>query len=392
MATSAKVNPDVLRWARERAGLSLADLAERVAKGRGERVQGWESGKDSPTFEQARKLANTLRVPFAYLFFSAIPELRDEETLPDFRTVGNRPAEISPDLRDVIADVTRKQHWLEEYREQVQADPVNFVGACDVDSEMRVAVECIEAALGPSESLRKQVDSTAAYVTKLVDQCELAGVLVVRSSIVGSNTRRVLDPDEFRGFAVADALAPAIFVNTADIDEAQAFTILHEIAHLAIGASGISSAPVTVPETPGPREEEFCNRVAAEFLVPSGEFLATWSPGSDLHSNIRNSSTRFRASQMVIARRALELGLITDSVYWPFVRERLNQWRARKEKQKNSPGAPPPAILIASRNGKRFANLVVSEARCGRLLYRDAAKILNVRPRHIDELAENGSV
>lgn len=385
--TDAGVNAAMLRWARERAGLSLGELRERIEQAWAGKLADWEAGQGGPTFEQARTLSALLRTPLGYLFLETPPA--DDVELPDLRTVGNERRSMSADLREVIMDAERKQAWLREHREDHGAPRVGLVGCAKASDDARTVATCLERALGLSPDDRARSKTPEDFLRRLVDGIEDAGVVVLRSGQVGGSTRRPLDVEEFRGFALVDELAPVVFVNTQDVPPAQIFTLVHELAHLAIAVEGISNAPVVKDGAVRLRaEEELCNRVAAELLLPQQEFEAAWDPGLSLVDNAGKLAKRFKLSRMVVARRAFDAGLVSAKAYWPFMRRQLDEARARKDEQREREGGPDFFTLVKVRNGKAFTAEVVRAVRAGELLYRDAARLLGVRPSHVDRLGD----
>ena len=381
-----RINPEMLRWARARAGMEVDELAEAL-KLEPKKVKSWEAGTSKPTFEQARKASAAMRVPFGFLFFPRPPV--ETDPLPDLRTVGDHPTPPSSDLRDVVRLARRRQDWLRAHRRREGWEKVPLVNACRRDDTPIEIADCLRTHLGVTAEVRAEASSCDDYMRSLVGLAEQAGVIVYRSATVGNNTHRSLDVHDFRGFALVDDLAPLIFVNTKDAPPARIFTLVHELAHLALGIAGVSNSPVADEAAPPLRQEELlCNAVAAEFLVPAEEFRLSWDVGAELARNASDLARDFRVSQLVVARRALDLGLISPQLFWPFARARLKLAADKREKQAESPGGPPPLTLARSRNGERFTQLVVRAARAGELLYRDAADILGVRPKHIDALVE----
>lgn len=383
----AGVNAAMLRWARERAGLSLGDLRERIEQAWADKLADWEAGLGGPTFEQARTLSSLLRAPLGYLFLAAPPA--EDVVLPDLRTVGNRRRSMSADLRDVIMDATRKQAWLREHREEHGAPRVGLVACAKASDDPRVIAARLRHALGLTPDDRARSRTWEGFLRLLVDRIEDAGVVVLRSGQVGGSTRRPLDVEELRGFAIVDELAPVVFVNTQDVPPAQIFTLVHELAHLAIAVEGISNAPVAKGKALRLRaEEELCNEVAAELLLPWQEFEAAWDAKQGLAENAARLAQRFKVSRMVVARRAFDAGLVSARAYWPFMRRQLDEARAAKDEQREREGGPGFFTMVKVRNGKAFTAEVVRAVRAGELLYRDAARLLGVRPSHIDQLGE----
>lgn len=374
MSAKAHINPQILRWMRERSGLDVGDAA-RAASISPEQLTYWEAGKSQPTFLQAQKLAQALHAPFGYLFLTEPPA--ENLPLPDLRTVGGAPVpRPSVDLLDTIRLSLQRQAWYLDHQYNEGTNSLPFVARFATDAPVRAVAADMRAVLGID--VEKGQRTWEVYFRQLIDAAESVGILVMRSGIVGNNTHRPLDVAEFRGFAVSHPLAPLIFINSADAPAARLFTLIHELAHIWVGSSGISSAS---PGN-GRHEEVFCNAVAGEFLAPHDVFTALWAANTaSLPERVAELARRFHVSRLVITRRALDLNLVDHATYWQHYQAELTAFR-------NKPGGGGNFYSNASvKNSKRFARAVLTEALSGRLLLRDAGRLLGVQPGKLRLLA-----
>lgn len=371
----ALVNPEILSWARDRAGLSLSVLAKKMRVNEA-RLSAWESGEQKPTFKQARKLANKVYIPFGFLFLPKPPE--ENLMLPDLRTVGSHEHnDFSVDLKDTINDVITRQQWYQEYIQNQGIDNSIAYGRASLNDSVSTIVEDMRKLLEIAPY--PQRGSWEDYFRDLIKRIEKLGVLVMRNSMVGSNTHRPLSVGEFRGFAISDKSTSVIFINTADSPGARLFTLIHELTHIWLGYSGVSDAE---PENHR-KEEQLCNAVAAEFLVPADEFTALWVHNDDWGKNLPTLEAHFRVSQWVIARRAETLNFIELAEYQRFVKERLEAFKNRKRGE----GTPPYSRLQKGRVSESFAFAVAGEALSGRMLLRDAARLIGISPHRISDFS-----
>jgi len=373
--TYARINPDILTWARERAQLSMSALASKL-KISEEKVDAWERGEKQPTFKQAQTFAARTHIPFGYLYLRQPP--KDKMPLPDLRTVyGDTPRRISPELIEMVQIVLRRQEWFSEYlRDQgVEANP--HVGRFTTDTNILDVVNDIRQVLEvPTHPDRGHWED---YYRNLIRKTEDAGILVMRQSFI-RHYSRPLSVQEFRGFAIFDSLAPVIFINQADAPTARLFTLIHELAHIWIGKSGVSDAS---PDTHR-KEEIFCNAVAAEFLVPEKEFLSHWQYAENWRDNLPLLEAHFRVSTWVVARRALTLGKISREDYRDYVEALQRQYRNREK----NPGGPTYYRTQKGQISEMFSRALVSEALSGRVLLRDAGNLLSMKPNRIPEYAK----
>lgn len=374
----ALVNGKMITWGRERSTVALDDFASSFGV-KPERLREWESGKERPTINQAKALAKRLKIPFGYLFLKKPPE--ELPHVPDLRTIGSAErTSFSPDFIDVYQSSLLKQQWFKEYRLREGFPKLPFAGLFNRRSAVADIVASIEDYLQVSFA-RSEANDDRKFMTLLVDNAEKLGILVFRSGTVGSNTHRLLSVDEFRGFAIHDEYTPVVFINTQDSRSAQVFSLMHELAHIWIGEDGVSNYDTgVVAHSSISTVESKCNQVAAEVLVPSFVIKSSWNNSETVSENIRLLSKRCKVSKMVVAIRAHDVSLISRQEFSRFYGEELKWDKKQKKRQKDSSGGGPKTeVMINLRNGKLFAQTLVSETYEGRVLFGEALSLLGMK-------------
>ncbi len=362
------VNRHLLTWARERSGVDAFDLAGRFPK-----LGEWEAGTALPTLRQLEEFARAAHVPIGYLFLPTPPQ----ETLPipDFRTLADRVVtRPSPNLLDTIYLCQQRQDWFRDYARVHSLATLAFVGSARTQNSPEQIAEAMRQTLALSVEDRQRLPTWTDALRQLIANAETAGVLVMASSILGSNSHRKLDIEEFRGFALADDLAPLIFINAADSKAAQMFTLTHELAHLWLGASGVSDPVAGQPSEQ--REERWCNAVAAEFLVPLAGLRQEHLTTVPIAEEIQRLARIYKVSTLVTLRRLFDAGFIDQTRLWQVYREELSRIRAL---DRGGAGGGDFYRTLGARTGKRFARAVLSSTLEGQTLFQDAFRMLGVR-------------
>lgn len=362
------VNPELLRWARERYGLAQEDLAARSRFGK---LPEWESGRTKPTLRQVEAFADVVRVPVGYLFLETPP--KEEVPIPDFRTVGGQPmAQPGPDLLETIRICQERQSWYREFARAAGQPELAFVGSETVDAPPESAAARIRKALDFDPRSRRACSTWTEALRLFVRRADDAGILVMVSGVVGSNNNRRLDPAEFRGFALADPLAPLVFVNGCDAKAAQMFTLAHELAHVWLGTDALSNMGL-VPAAASRREEVWCNAVAAEFLVPGDELRAELGGDEASPETVRQLARSYKVSTLVLLRRLLDIGRLNRAVFDTMWGDEIRRFGASADRS----GGNFYDTTFA-RVSRRFARALVASTLEGETLYRDAFRMLGV--------------
>jgi len=372
-ATAA--NPEVLVWARERAGLTLSDVASHFNK-TPEQVAAWESGEDWPTFNQLDRLAKAIyHRPVALFFLPEPPEEAAPEqefrTLPDF-DVAHLKADTRLAVRlgrayqDSLRELTggtnpANKQLLRELKLTVSSGPVM------VAKSVR---DYLGVSLGEQSSWRGSSGAMANWRTAV----EEAGVFVFKRSF---------KQKEVFGFCLEDDVFPIIMVNNGATFTRQVFTLFHELAHLLAGVSSITTMDGSFVERmsgPSRRVEVACNQFAAEFLVPAESFPWSDVNRDDLERSIEEIARWYNVSREVILRRILDRGWVDSATYDEYVTKWAGDGGGREGEGGNY------YYNQATYLGGSYLRLAFSRYRAGLIPLSELADHLGVKAKNVGQL------
>ncbi|MGB9920310.1 MAG: ImmA/IrrE family metallo-endopeptidase [Moorellales bacterium] len=370
-----EVDKRVLLWAVRRTRAQIR-LYRRFP-----RLKDWLEGTTLPTLRQLEEFARATSVPFGYLLLPEHP--KERLPIPHFRTLADVPGEgFSPELLDTVQAMQRRQDWMREYLVELGHDPLPFVGSASSNADPRAVAQHIRETLGLAADWASRQPSWKEAFRALRERAETAGILVAVSSVVETNTRRKLNASEFRGFVLVDEYAPLVFINGADGQAAQMFTFAHELAHVWVGKS--ASFDLRDLEPAPDETEQRCNRIAAEFLVPAGLLREYW-PAVRFEANpLQAVARQFKVSEIVAARRLLDLNLIGRDEFFAFYTE----YQKRERKKADSQDGPDFYTMQCLRLGRRFSEVVVRAVAEGSLLYHEACRLTGLYGKAFDKFAD----
>jgi Zn-dependent peptidase ImmA (M78 family) len=267
----------------------------------------------------------------------------------------------------------QRQDWYRDHAQVTGQSPLPFVGSLALAASTTDAAAQLRQALGFSVEERRACSTWTEALRRFIEQADQIGVMVMVSGVVLNNNTRPLDPQEFRGFALSDALAPLVFINGADSKAAQMFTLAHELAHLWLGQTALSD--VSADAMPNNATEVWCNQVAAELLVPMALFRAELMADEPIAETLKRLARHFKVSSLVILRRLLDAGRIDRTAFFAAYRVELARLR---EIEARGTGGGDFYRTTAARVSKRFARALVESTLEGRTLFRDAFHMLGI--------------
>ena len=388
------VNPEILVWARETAGLTREEAVRKlgIRDARGvtapDRLSALETGENTPTRPLLVKMAKQYRRPLLTFYLRSPPRKADRGA--DFRSLpGDRPAAGEALLDALLRDVRVRQSMVRCLLEdEEETQPLRFVGSRTMTDGLAVAVESLRALLGVDHgNYRSQPKATAFALLR--ERAEAAGVFVLLKGDLGSH-HTAIEVETFRGFAIADDIAPFVVINDQDSPFAWSFTLLHELTHLLLGQTGVSGARAES------RIERFCNDVASAFLLPAVDLERLHidrSAGLETMAEVIASFAEpRRLSHTMVAYAALQADLIERDSYNNLAERFRSQWlhacAARRKQENGQGGGPSWYVVRRHRVGHALIDLARRALDEKELTTSKAATILGVNPKKVQTLVE----
>lgn len=372
------INEEVLRWA-----LNRSELTEDLTLKKFPKIPQWLEGEAQPTLRQLEKLAKATFTPLGFFFLKEPPI--DRLSIPHFRTLDNEEVvRPSPNLVDTLHIMEQRQAWIREYIIEQGQERLSYAGSVKPGEESSAIAKRMRHTLSFDEDWAAQHPTWEKALVSLRQAMDDLGILVVVNGVVGNNTNRKLNPEEFRGFVLADEYAPLVFVNGADAKSAQMFTLAHELAHVFFGSSAVFDLREMQPADDP--IEKACNQVAAEFLVPEHILRQIWSSLIEDPEPFQSIARRFKVSVLVGARRALDLALINKKEFLDFY------WEHERDERRSKNLQGPGGNFYHNQNlrvGKRFMSNVFRAVSEGKLPYTQAYHLTGLAGKTFDNYVDS---
>ncbi|MBN2132741.1 MAG: ImmA/IrrE family metallo-endopeptidase [Sedimentisphaerales bacterium] len=393
-----KVNPEIIRWARETAGLSLEEATRKLTlrEARGvsaiERLIALETGDKEPTRSLLVRMAKHYRRPLLTFYMTAAPRKGDRGQ--DFRTLPTDYSDTDEALLDaLIRNVKARQSMVRAMLEEEEdTKPLLFVGSARRTQGVPALLSSIQETIRFERAEFRAKTSSSEAFTFLRDRVEAAGVFVLLIGNLGSY-HTTIDLQTFRGFALADDIAPFVIINDQDARSAWSFTLLHELVHIWLGQTGVSGWRV------GISLEKFCDDVASEFLLPRSELAQLDVDETTSFEAAQNRIAEFARSRNVsasmVAYKLYRTGTI-DLENWKHLSENFRQmWIARRNEERRRVRdqrrtGPTYYPVRRHRIGKALLELVGAMMRAGAITTSKAGKVLGVKGKNVQTLIDAG--
>ena len=385
------LNPQILTWARETAGLSVDEAAHALGfkdtrdRTAAERLQSMESGELEPSRNVLLSMTRAYHRSLLVFYLSEPPRTGDRGE--DFRRVpGIEAPEYDPTLDALIRNIRGRQSVVKDLLEQTEPRRVDYVASTTMDVPFTELANRIRDRLDFSLAEFRQRANVQAAFTYLREKVEASGAFVLLLGNLGSYHTNI-PSGVFRGYAIADPIAPFIVVNDQDSQVAWAFTVLHELTHLWLGTSGVSGGSADT------QIESYCNSVAGEMLLPGPDmnelrFLSRASLRETIQAVAQFAQER-NISRPMVAYKLLRVGVITTARWRELDKYYEDEWRAAQAqpttKERND-GGPSYYVVKRHRLGHALLDLVKNSLMEGFLTHTKAGQVLGVKPRNVDPL------
>lgn len=314
-----EIKIDIVKWALTEAEVDAEVFINEDNK--------WKTlySEGKATLSTLKDFARKVKLPFPFLFLESVPS--ENRFSAQFRTIKNKKNDfLSHNLKDVILDMEYKKNWLSEYRQSNGFTKLNFPELLKNKNNEKEIIQVVRNFLELQKEWYKNYSDATEIFAYLKKKIESKGPVILCSGIVGSNTRRTLNLDEFRGFVLTDDYAPLIFINALDSYQAKNFTLLHELIHLFLK----EEPDIVDQKNDVSMDEILINECVAEILMPNEEVASHTNGKVASKQRVFEMSKIFRVSVQSMAIKLHKLGYISYNLYRDIYEETMSRATTRQ--------------------------------------------------------------
>ena len=370
------INPDIIKWARERSGYTLKEVADSVNKD-AETISNWESGSSAPSYAQLEKLADKCKRPIALFFFPEVPQ--EPDLVKRLALRSSEIEELSPNIRLLLRHAAARQLSLMELNMGVNPAETKIFR----DLHAQLGHPATELARRAREYMDISVETQASWSNSTValeiwrDRIEDKGIFVFKDAF---------REDFVDGFSLVHEQFPVIYLNNSRPHTRQIFSLFHELAHLLLRRNGITRGV----KIGGENIERFCNRFAAEFLVPSADLETRLNFRDYDDAAIKMLARHYKVSRPVILLKLIDRGILKPADYerqtrkWKEAHESNRETAAESKKSGGGDYYNTRAVYL----GYRFLELAFSRYHQGNCSIEELSGHLNVKVKNVPGLED----
>ncbi|KQW88149.1 DNA-binding protein [Acinetobacter sp. Root1280] len=375
------VKPELLQWARETSGFSIADVSKKLKKTEQD-VLDWENGIAAPTYSQLEKLAYEIYKRPLAVFFLPEPPLeftpkQEFRTLPD-TDISN----LLPNTHMQFRNARAFQLTLAELYngKNPERRPLFYRFELDPKKSVTKQADIIRSVLNAEIEVRAKFKDDDEALKYWISEIEKQGIFVFKNSF---------KQKEISGFCLNDDEFPIIYINNSTTKTRQIFSLLHELAHILLGVNGIgkfTDEHIAYLDTKEQALEIFCNKFASEVLIPDKDFsyqIQTLPEELDLYNLdeiVINLSKRYCVSREVVLRKFLDLKKVSEHIYL----EKVKIWNNQIKPSGNGNWYATQNAYLSS----RFTKEVVSKHYNHKLSLESASEYLGIKPKNFAGLEQ----
>lgn len=375
------VKPELLQWARETSGFSIADVSKKLKKAEQE-ILDWENGLAAPTYSQLEKLAYDIyKRPLAVFF---LPEPPMESTpQQEFRTLPDADlSNLLPNTHMQFRNARAFQLTLAELYggKNPERRPLFYKFELDPNKSIVKQADFIRSELNAEIDVRSKFKDDDDALKHWISEIENQGIFVFKNSF---------KQKEISGFCLNDDEFPIIYINNSTTKTRQIFSLLHELAHILLGVNGIGKFTdeyIAYLDSKEQALEVFCNKFASEVLIPEEDFnhqihdLPDEIDLYDMDDIVFNLSRRYCVSREVILRKFLDLKKVSEHIYL----EKVKIWNNQMKPLNRGNWYATQNAYLSS----RFTREIVSKHYNHKLSLEEASEYLGIKPKNFAGLEQ----